>query len=199
VELLVASKNPGKLRELRGLFQPLGIKLIEPASLGLAISISEGEDSYRQNAAKKALGYAQIAKLWTLGDDSGLEVDALGGRPGLLSARLAGPGKTDSDRRAVLIDLLAPHSRPWLARFRCTLALASPKGDLDFTEGVCEGEIIPTERGSYGFGYDPIFLIAGRDQTLGELTREEKNGLSHRAKAVMNMIPMIKERIGVGD
>lgn len=199
MKLLVASKNPEKLHELRDLIQPQGVELIEPASLGLTISISEGEESYRQNAAKKALGYAQIARLWTLADDSGLEVDALGGRPGLLSARLAGPRKTDSDRRAVLLDLLTAYSRPWLARFRCTLALASPEGELDFTEGVCEGEIIPTERGSHGFGYDPIFLIAGRDQTLGELNREEKNRLSHRAKAIMKMMPLIKERIGVGD
>jgi XTP/dITP diphosphohydrolase len=195
MKLLLASQNPGKLDELHDLLKGLALELIQPSNLGLSLDIVEGVDSYRQNAAAKALAYAKAAGIWTLADDSGLEVDALDGAPGLRSARLAGPGRSDADRREHLLHLLIPYSRPWRARFQCTIALASPGGALSFTSGSCEGEIIPTERGEHGFGYDPIFLLQASDKTMAELAQDEKNRLSHRAKAVNELIPVILERL----
>jgi len=110
---------------------------------------------------------------------------------------LAGPGRSDGDRRTFLLDLLKQHPEPWTARFKCTIALANPKGSMDIASGICEGRIIPTERGEHGFGYDPIFLVAGTDHTMAELPMEEKNRLSHRAKAVKELLPVIRERLGV--
>ncbi|RME07041.1 MAG: non-canonical purine NTP pyrophosphatase, partial [Anaerolineae bacterium] len=112
--------------------------------------------------------------------------DALDGAPGLHSARYAPhPNATDADRRAHLLQNLVPHPRPWTARFRCVVALVEPEGTARFFEGVCEGEIIPEERGDNGFGYDPIFVVEGLGRTMAELTMEEKNRLSHRARAVL--------------
>ena len=128
----------------------------------------------------------------TLSDDSGLEVEDLGGAPGIFSARYAPQlGATDSDRRVYLLHQLSPYPRPWAARFHCTVALASPDGAVHFSEGVCQGEIIPQERGMNGFGYDPIFLIPELGRTMAELNMEEKNRLSHRAQAVLAIQPLL--------
>jgi len=195
--LVIASGNPGKIQELRALLQHLPITLINPHDLSLFLQIEEQNDSYFANAKRKANTYARESGLWSLADDSGLEVDALNGAPGLQSARLAGPGCSDVDRRELLLALLLPHSGPWTARFRCVIVLASPSGEVNFAEGVCEGEIIPHERGYGGFGYDPIFLLKDRDKTMAELSLEEKNGLSHRAHAVHAILPVLEERLGI--
>jgi len=127
-----------------------------------------------------------------LADDSGLEVDALGGAPGLHSARYSpAPGAKDADRRKLLLQNLAQYPRPWVAHFHCTVAIATPGGDLFFTEGSCSGEIIPEERGTNGFGYDPIFQFAGSTLTMAELSTAEKNCLSHRALAIQAAKPIL--------
>lgn len=194
-QLLLASGNQGKVLELRHLLAHLGLELIEPSDLGMRLSVEEETDSYLENARRKALAYSQASGCWALADDSGLETDALEGLPGPLSARIAGPNASDQDRRKALHKLLAPHPQPWMAHFHCLLALASPLGDVDFSEGMCQGEIILEERGNNGFGYDPIFLVSGTGKTMAELALEEKNRLSHRARAVVGLIPIIKQRL----
>lgn len=192
--LLIATGNPGKIVELQDLLKDLPVKLVTPAEVGLGdFDVVEDGETYAENAAKKARAYCQASGLPVLADDSGLEVDALDGAPGLHSARYAPqPGATDADRRALMVKNLRGLPRPWTARFRCTVATATPEGMLELTEGICEGEIIPEERGSNGFGYDPIFLLTDLGRTMAELTRQQKNTLSHRARAVTAAIPVLK-------
>lgn len=194
--LLLATRNAGKLREMRSLLSLPGLKLLSLADAGIGDEVEEGPD-YAENAGRKAALAARRSGMWTVGDDSGLEVDALGGAPGAHSARLAGPHRTDAERRRVLLGMLATHARPWTARFRCTMALASPSGDIDLVEGQCLGEIIPDERGRGGFGYDPIFLIQGLSSTMAEVSEDEKNRLSHRALAVQALLPVLRRRLGL--
>ncbi len=184
-KLLIGTKNQGKVREIQALLTDLDIELISLKDIELTIDVDEVGKTYAENAALKARAYAQASGLVTLADDSGLEVDALDGAPGLYSARYAAkPQATDADRRAFLLENLAGHPRPWDARFICVVALATPEGDCQFTEGTCPGEIIPEERGQFGFGYDPIFLVEHSEKTMAELHMNEKNKLSHRARAV---------------
>jgi XTP/dITP diphosphohydrolase len=192
--LLIATNNHGKQVEIRSLLKDLHQEILMPDDLGLHLEVKEDGTTYRENAAKKALAFAAATGLPALADDTGLEVAALGGAPGLYSARFAPqPNATDADRRAYLLEQLKTHPRPWMAQFRCIVALATPEGSLEFTEGLCEGEIIPIERGTHGFGYDPIFQISSLGQTMAELTMEEKNHLSHRALAVKAAYPLIKK------
>lgn len=191
--LLLASTNPGKLRELRALLKGLNVRLLSPLDLNLDIAVAETGATYAENAARKAHAFAARSGMLSLADDSGLEVDALGGAPGLYSARYAPqPGATDADRRAYLLQQLQDQPRPWTARFRCTVAIALPAGEVHFTEGVCPGEIIPEERGRGGFGYDPIFLIPSLNKTVAELSMQEKDNISHRARAVRAAIPLLR-------
>jgi XTP/dITP diphosphohydrolase len=186
MKLLLASYNQGKLHELRALLSDVPMELISPASLNLTLEVVEDGLTYQENAARKALAFAQAAGFLSLADDSGLEVDALDGQPGLQSARFSPiPGATDRDRRSLLLQRVQGKPRPWTARFRCVIALAAPAGRLSFSEGICPGEIIPEERCQNGFGYDPIFLLPGLGKTMAELSMEEKNRLSHRARAVL--------------
>lgn len=185
MQLLLASNNKGKLKEIQSLLADLPIRLLVPRDLGLKIEIDETGSTYRENAAMKARAFSNAAGLISLADDSGLEVEALGGAPGLHSARFSPmPGADDADRRRFLLTKLDDLPRPWKARFHCTTAIANPRGEVRFSEGYCEGEIIPEERGEGGFGYDPIFLLPKYGKTMAELDLEEKNRLSHRAKAV---------------
>lgn len=196
--LLLATHNPGKRREMEVLLQGVGLSLVDLVSLRIDRVVEETGGDYAANARLKALAYAQETGLPTLADDTGLEVDALQGAPGLRSARLAGAGRTDADRRRLLLELLSPHPRPWTARFRCVVALAFPEGQVDSAEGTCPGEVIPQERGEHGFGYDPIFLVEGMGRTMAELRIEEKNRLSHRARAVQALLPILRLRLGLG-
>ncbi len=194
--LLLASSNPGKLQEMHALLIGLPVDLRTPTELGLKLLVDEPEPTYAQNAARKARAYARASRLLTLADDSGLEVDALGGLPGIHSARYTRqPGATDADRRAYLLQQLKNHARPWTAHFHCTVALAAPSGELRFADGDCYGEIIPIERGDHGFGYDPIFLLPVLGKTMAELSIAEKNRLSHRARAVQAALPLLTEMI----
>jgi XTP/dITP diphosphohydrolase len=188
-QLLIATNNKGKIKELQDLLQDTGVELITPAQIHLDLDVVEDGNTYAENAAKKAAAFARASGLVSLADDSGLEVEALEGAPGLYSARYgAGDGHklSDAERRAVLIKNLVNKPRPWTARFHATIAVAAPNGDTHLAEGFCEGEIIPEERGTGGFGYDPIFLLSQLGKTMAELSMEEKNRLSHRARAVMN-------------
>lgn len=196
--LLLASGNPGKRKELKALLQHLELDLLDPRHLARTLSVQETGRDYTANATLKARAYAEASGLWTLADDSGLEVAALDGAPGVRSARLAGPGRSDEERRRVLLSQLRGHPRPWVARFCCAVALASPGGEVDSAIGICPGEIIQQERGSRGFGYDPIFLVAGTRRTMAELSLEEKNQLSHRARALKALLPVIKRRLKIG-
>jgi XTP/dITP diphosphohydrolase len=196
-KLLLASRNPGKIHELRSLLAGIGLELVDLQSLGLYLDVEERGDTYFENAAHKAMVFAELSKCWALADDSGLEVEALDGAPGIRSARLAGPGKSDQERRNYLLELLEGHAEPWTARFQCSVVLANPAGGIDTAHGTCEGRVIAQERGEHGFGYDPIFHLAEIDKTMAELTIDEKNRLSHRARAVEAIIPIIKEKLGV--
>jgi len=192
IQLLLATENPGKVREIQALLADLAVELITPASLKLRLKVTEDGQTYAENATCKALAFARASGLIALGDDSGLEVDALGGKPGLLSHRFAPqPDATDADRRDYLLQQLHDKPRPWTACFRAVVAIATPNGDVRLAEGECHGEIIPDERGTSGFGYDPIFLIPSLGRTMAELSMEEKNRLSHRARAIQNARPIL--------
>jgi XTP/dITP diphosphohydrolase len=211
--LLIATNNNGKIKELRDLLRDTGIELVTPAQINLDLDVIEDGQTYAENAAKKAVAFAQSSGLVSLADDSGLEVDALGGAPGLFSARYGSTDGhvvklSDAGRRAFLLQNLQDKPRPWTARFRATIAVAipdSPGGQaasrlevqeqlptVQLFNGFCEGEIIPEERGTGGFGYDPIFLLSELEKTMAELTIEEKNRLSHQARAVMNAKGFLK-------
>lgn len=200
-KLLLATNNRGKLVEIQALLKALNLdaSLLTPDQIGLDLRVEEDGETYAENAARKAAAFAQASGLLTLADDSGLEVDALGGLPGIRSARFAPqPGATDADRRAYLLEQLHGQLRPWTARFRCTVALMQPEstaegGKIQYAEGNCPGEIIPEERGQNGFGYDPIFLLPELGRTMAELTMEEKNRLSHRARAIRAAKPILLE------
>ena len=190
--LLIATGNPGKLGEIQSLLEEIDLTLISPDELGMHLNVEETGSTYEENASLKANAFAQASNLLTLADDSGLEVDALDGLPGIRSARFSPlPGATDADRRTYLLGLLQARPRPWGAYFHCTVAIATPTGKIYYAQGNCPGEIIPQERGTNGFGYDPIFLIPEVNLTMAELSMEEKNRLSHRARAIKAAIPIL--------
>lgn len=193
--LLIASSNPGKLREYEAILGVLPIKLLLPRQIGLELlDVTEDGSTYAENAAKKAAAYAQASQMTVLADDSGLEVDALDGAPGLHSARYAAfEGAGDADRRHLLLRNLAGFPRPWPARFRCTVAIGTPDGGIYFSEGQCLGEISPVERGNGGFGYDPVFYIPAFEQTMAELPSAVKNRISHRGRAAAAALPILRQ------
>jgi XTP/dITP diphosphohydrolase len=182
--LLIATNNPGKQVELEALLAGLGARLVTPAALGLAMDVAETGATYAENARLKAEALAQLSGLPTLGDDSGLEVAALNGRPGLHSARYAGPGASDADRRRKLMHELGQVPAPRPARFVAVVAVAQSGLPTREFEGVVEGEIILEERGEGGFGYDPLFFLPEYQATMAELPEATKNRLSHRGRAV---------------
>jgi XTP/dITP diphosphohydrolase len=196
-KLLIATNNKGKVKELRELLKEISVELVMPADINLNLDVVEDGRTYAENAAKKALAFAQASKMISLADDSGLEVDVLGGAPGLYSARYSPkPGASDADRRAYLLENLKDKPRPWTAHFHATIAIATVDLTIQLAEGNCYGEIIPEERGTSGFGYDPIFLFPELGKTMAELEMEQKNRLSHRARAVMNAMPILEKLLG---
>lgn len=196
-KLLIATGNPGKVKELRVLLEELDVELLTPKDLGLDMEVVEDGLTYQENAGKKALAYSLASGLVSFADDSGLEVDALGGAPGLYSARYSPlPGATDADRRAYMLINLSGKPRPWTAHFHATVAIGRPGKAVLFAEGNCYGEIIPEERGENGFGYDPIFFISETNCTMAELSMQQKNRLSHRALAVRNALPLFQKAWG---
>jgi XTP/dITP diphosphohydrolase len=193
-KLLIATNNKGKVKEFQDLLKASGFEIVTPADINLDLEVEEDGLTYVENATKKAIAFSQARGLISLADDSGLEVDALNGAPGLYSARYhPKPGADDADRRTYMLENLNGKPRPWTAHFHATIAIAIPGKDVYIAEGNCYGEIIPEERGTGGFGYDPIFLLPELNKTTAELEMEEKNRLSHRAKAVLNAIPFLKK------
>lgn len=185
-ELLIATRNPGKVWEVSEKLNGLPLRLLYLADFPAVQAASETGVTYLENAIIKARSYAVQSHCWTLADDSGLEVAALGGAPGPLSARYAGANASDAERIERLLQELDrtqdPHRR---ARFVCAIALADGAGNIAGTfTGTCEGSIARAPRGSHGFGYDPIFIPDGYDKTFGELSAEIKQRISHRARAL---------------
>lgn len=194
-KLLIATRNMGKLRELTDLLGHVPFELVSLNDVGVDVEVEETGNTFEENAALKAETYAQLSGLPTLADDSGLEVDALNGEPGVRSARYAGDDATDADRIAFLLRKLdnIPQQR-WSARFRCVIALSWPGETTDFHPGACEGMIVPEPRGTNGFGYDPVFLVTQMNRTMAELTADEKNGISHRSVAAQKMAMALMSR-----
>jgi XTP/dITP diphosphohydrolase len=202
-KILVATSNPGKIVEIRAMLdadvQWLGLSDLSPMD-----EITEDGTTFAENARKKAAGYAKATGLWTLADDSGLVVDALGGAPGVKSARFSGEKPKDSDRTLIdhrniakMLELLkgVPEAKR-TARFVCRLCLASPERVLIETEGMLEGLITDREIGKNGFGYDPIFFVPHLNQTVAQLSSEEKNSISHRGNAIRKLKPLLRELLG---
>lgn len=197
IALVIASSNPAKILEFRALLADLPVDVVGVSDvLHDKVSLVEGSDSFEENATLKATTIAQAAIALTLADDSGLEVDALGGRPGVLSARFAHERATDAENNAALLTALAdvePEHRS--ARFRCVLALvdpwAVPGSPPLHAAGTCEGSIAQEPRGGGGFGYDPLFIVKGSNKTMAELSDVEKNAISHRAVAVQALRPRL--------
>lgn len=193
IKLLLATNNQGKLAELRTLLSGLNLELLSPNDLNLDIQVQERGLNYLENAVLKAAIFADAAKIWTLADDSGLEVEALDGAPGLYSARYSPePNPTDKDRRRYLVQNLEGTPQPWKASFQSVVALVGPEGSPIVTKGTCPGDIVPEGRGHGGFGYDRIFRLEETGLTMAELTTEQKNELSHRALAVKKLIPILE-------
>ena len=178
--LVIASGNAGKIREYRDLLAGTGVELVAFDS-----EVEEAGETYAENARLKAEAASSRSGLPALGDDSGLEVEALGGFPGIRSARL---GPTQQERTAELLRRLQGVQRPWNARFVCVIALAIPGVETRLFEGECRGEVVPEWRGEAGFGYDPIFLVPGTGKTFGEMPPEEKRRFSHRAAAARALL-----------
>jgi XTP/dITP diphosphohydrolase len=197
-KLLIATSNRGKVKELQVLLTGLDVQLLTPKDIGLELEVVEDGQNYEENAGKKARAYSAASGLIALADDSGLEVDALGGAPGLHSARYSPlPQATDADRRAYMLKNLQGKPHPWTAHFHATIAIGLSDGQVFFSEGNCFGEIIPQERGDNGFGYDPIFFIPEFGVTMAELSMEAKNRISHRARGVINARPMLEKLFGL--
>ncbi len=197
MELFLATRNEGKIREIRELLQGGKISLTSLGDYPDAPGVVENGEAYRDNALKKARFFAKWTGKLTLADDSGLEVDYLKGRPGVFSARYAGDGGDDRENnRRLLRELkgLPPQKRG--AVFKCVMALVAPWGDEEVVEGECRGRIGLEERGKRGFGYDPIFVIPRYGKTVAELTIGEKNRLSHRGKALRKLKKILKSYLG---
>lgn len=195
---MLATNNPGKVRELRRLIEPAGYEVTTPGALGVAFEVEEDGGSYAENALKKALACAEATGMLALADDSGIEVDALGGGPGMYSARFGGPGLDDAGRtRRLLEELAGVPEGERTARYRAVVALAWParegRAPVSF-EGVEEGWIGLAPRGSGGFGYDPAFVLAD-GRTQAELSDEEKDAVSHRGKAVRAALAWLAEEV----
>ncbi|MHB9144065.1 MAG: XTP/dITP diphosphatase [Symbiobacteriia bacterium] len=190
--VVLATRNPGKVAELARLLAGTGITVVSLAEFPAAPEVEETGATFAANALLKAQAAAVHTGLVALADDSGLEVDALAGRPGVYSARFAGPHASDEDNNQKLISLLTavPIARR-TARFRSAVAIVTPDGRSEVTDGACKGSILHSPRGTDGFGYDPLFLVPELGKTFAELTMEEKNRISHRGRALRRALQLL--------
>ncbi len=195
-KLLLATNNQAKVREYKSLLSDLPYELVTLAELGISVAVNEVGESLEENARLKATVLAVKSQLLALADDSGLEVDALGGEPGRLSARYAGENASDKERVNYLLSRL--NGVPWEKRtacFRCVIALAIPGGKIEFCSGECQGLITFTPKGKHGFGYDPVFYLPELDRTMAELPLVLKNRISHRGQAARQVYQVL-EKLG---
>lgn len=192
--LLLATSNPHKVIEMRALLGDIPFDLVAPADLGLQLEVEEPFDTYLANATQKARAYAEASGELALADDSGLEIDAMGGEPGVFSARFGGVDMPYPERFALIEQRLAglPMEQR-TARYRCVLVLAAPDGRLTHTEGTVEGQITPQPAGTHGFGYDPIFWLPERGVTMAQLSPAEKDAISHRGRAARAMAEVLRD------
>ncbi|MGB5994512.1 MAG: RdgB/HAM1 family non-canonical purine NTP pyrophosphatase [Candidatus Deferrimicrobiaceae bacterium] len=187
MKLLIATRNRGKAAEIKallGLGLQKNVEVLTLPDLPTASEPREEGKTFSENARKKALHYAKEHKILCIADDSGLSVEALGGRPGVLSARYAGAQATDEKNITLLLEELSPSPKPWSAAFLCVAAAALPGRVIAEATGRVDGEIVSTPRGESGFGYDPVFRVKGSPKTMAELTTEEKNKISHRGQSI---------------
>ncbi len=196
-QFLVATHNPGKVAEFATMLADLRLTWLGLGDVGITLDVPETGTTFYENAILKARGYAAASRLITLADDSGLEVDALNGRPGIHTGRYGGEGLTHAQRyQRLLSELLGV---PWAertARFRCVIVVARPDGALlGSTEGICEGIIAEAPAGNGGFGYDPVFYLPERGQTLAELAAADKNQVSHRGQALRKIEPLLRQLV----
>lgn len=192
--LLLATSNPHKIEEFRAIFSDIPLRLLSLNDLQLDIEVEETGITFAENAELKARAYAQASGMLTLADDSGLEIDALGGAPGVQSARYLGRETSYEERfRSILQQLKGLPMEQRTARFRCAIALAEPSGNTRLVEGVIEGVIADSPRGKNGFGYDPIFYLPELGKTFAELAPEHKNRISHRARAAQAARELLEE------
>ena len=183
-KLLLGTNNPNKVREYRSIFAGIPLELLNLAEAGITTDVAEDGATLEENARLKAGTYASLSGMLALGDDSGLEVDALNGEPGVRSRRYAGENASDEVRNEFLLSKLAGlSSEKRIARFRCVIAIAGPGLKTALCEGICPGVIAESPAGTHGFGYDPVFYLPDLAKTMAELTPDEKNALSHRARA----------------
>ena len=197
-KLLLATNNQAKVREYKSLLQDIPYEVVTPAEQDINLEVEEVGESLEENAMLKATAFAARSQLLSMADDSGLEVDALGGEPGRLSARYAGEGASDIDRINYLLTRLKDVS--WemrSARFRCVIAIAIPGGSVELCSGECRGIITFAPRGEHGFGYDPVFYLPEMDKTMAELPLALKNQVSHRGQAA-GKAARVLERVRIG-
>jgi XTP/dITP diphosphohydrolase len=201
-KLVIATNNQGKLREFERLLAGSGFDLVTPRDLGLDWEVEETGATFEENARLKAVDAARVTGLVALADDSGLEVDHLGGRPGIFSARYAGGSRTSAtiseaeQLRLLLGEMDGVPDAQRTARFRCVIAIAAPAGDVRCVDGVFEGRIGYEPRGENGFGYDPIFVVPERGVTSAQLDPDEKNAMSHRGQAARKALGILKDMAG---
>ena len=192
-KVLLATRNKGKVREIRKLLKGLGVRIQSLHDLPEAPEVVEDGSSFGENALKKARFYAALSRMLTISDDSGVEVEALKGQPGVYSARYAGEGSSDRENNQKLLKEMegipSPRRGAW---FRCTIAIVSPEGKEAVAEGSCKGKIGFKETGKRGFGYDPLFILPRYGKTMAQFTLEEKNKISHRGKALRKLRSIIR-------
>jgi XTP/dITP diphosphohydrolase len=195
--LVIATTNNGKLREVRQALSCLGLSVTDLSGFEDVTPVDENGKTFAENARMKAQGYARQFSHWTLADDSGLEVDALGGAPGIYSARYAGATASDLERNIKLLaELSHIENQHRGARFVSAIALVSPAGEFIFgAEGICEGRIARAPRGTNGFGYDPLFIPEGFELTFGELDEAVKQEISHRARALAQLNSFLVQQL----
>jgi XTP/dITP diphosphohydrolase len=194
-EIIIATKNPGKAKEFEALLTPMGFRVQSLLDYPDSIDVEETGTSFKENAILKAEAISKHYQRMTIADDSGLAIDYLGGKPGIFSARYGGPAKDDqANIKKVLEDLSEVNAlEDRSARFICALALSIPDQKTKTVEGTCEGYIAKEPQGENGFGYDPIFIVKDRDETMANLPKEEKNRISHRADALKKIMEVIKQ------
>lgn len=192
-EAIIATHNPGKVKEFKEILEPKGYDVKSLAEIGFTEEIEETGHTFEENAILKAEAVAKAVNKMVIADDSGLSIDNLGGRPGVYSARYAGEQKDDqANIDKVLSELKGIEKEQRTARFRCALAVSIPGEETKTVEGHVEGYIAEESRGEYGFGYDPIFIVKDKDKTMAELTSDEKNKISHRADALKKLAKLLE-------